>query len=207
MIAVLTQDPTTKNITKTVIEDVKVVERENPNATDKDLKNEKEDEAQIGIQAISEVEVRLRDQDLQRIPVPGLLKEDSVLRLEPTNQIYFVLIVGDQVIFEILALTNVLEKKGPEKRRETRMNGPKILSHRLETETGKKKEIPDRHKGIEILHRCVVILQSVPVALQLEIITGVIRGCRIYTTLDKEFLSGQNQTDWQFGWPEVENLW
>ncbi len=49
MIAVPTQDPTTKNIIKIVIEDVKGVEKGKLTATDKELKNGREVEVRTEI--------------------------------------------------------------------------------------------------------------------------------------------------------------
>ncbi len=91
---------------------------------------------------------------------------------------------------------NALEKTGQEIKRETEMNELEILNHHLEKETEIRKEIPDHHQGTEIQHCCVIILQLIPVALQLETKTGTLKSCRIYTMLNKEFLIGWNQTDW-----------
>ncbi len=95
---------------------------------------------------------------------------------------------------------DVLEKTGLEIKREKGMSGPEILSHHLERGTEKKKEIPDRHKGAEIRHHRIVILQLVPVALHLETKTGTSKSCRIFTMLDK----GRHARHALIGWNQTE---
>ncbi len=90
---------------------------------------------------------------------------------------------------------DILEKTGLEIKREAGMNRLEILNHRLERGTEKKRAIPDHHKGVEIRHHCVVILQLVPVALHLETKTGTSKSCRIFMMLDKEFLIGWSQIE------------
>ncbi len=70
----------TRNMTKTATEDVKGAEKENPTATERELKKEKEGEVQTEVQAIPEVEVRFKEEGPQRILVQDLQNEDSILR-------------------------------------------------------------------------------------------------------------------------------
>ncbi len=104
--------------------------------------------------------------------------------------------MDDQDISKILVQMDVLEKTGLEIKKEMGMNEPEILNRHLEKETEIRKEIPDHRQGEEIQHRHIMILQLVPVALQLETKTGTLKSCRMYMMLNKEFPIGWNQTDW-----------
>ncbi len=55
------------------------------------------------------------------------------------------------------------------------MSEQEVLSRRLETGTGKKKEIPDHHQGTEIQHHHVMIMQLILVILLYETKIRILR--------------------------------